>query len=311
MQFHLVTLEIIFTMSWQICAYQALLIIRRWNERIGQFIQEPGACVTLIDTKTKWFMAANDFTMSVSSEGDPDNLCQSGKNSPKNGAQSRYMVSIQGGESSRRSSVTESNSVQVRCSTTSPGRSSILSESELGPRSSITPERNVDALLMDSPHAITELPKPKGRRLSFAETTKDTNICVISPSPHEGKWVPPTNAERSRLFRNAEKSKLYRRRHGKPLPEEYLDSTPEDLRVELNSIMMERIRQRRMIRKEQMSLVNKQRLETERAVQKLRNLRKCPTLETRCLARGYCTEICTQQIDTGDSSISEDFRERK
>lgn len=85
------------------------------------------------------------------------------------------------------------------------------------------------------PKRIEDMSEGTRKKLSFGEET----VTVMSP---EAKLVPPFERERLSkqqmvaLRRLAERNRLYQKRYGKPLPEEYVTSTPPELKDALNAV---------------------------------------------------------------------------
>lgn len=102
------------------------------------------------------------------------------------------------------------------------------------PRASVARSKRINILSgsVSSTTPIRDRPPTRNRptKVQFSKSSE----CILSPGIVRYTFAKPGKKEQRRLRRLAERGRLYMQRHGRELPEEYLDRTPTSLVSELN-----------------------------------------------------------------------------
>ncbi|XP_022664760.1 uncharacterized protein LOC111251911 isoform X1 [Varroa destructor] len=162
-------------------------------------------------------------------------------------------------------------------------------------------------------------PTPKGSPLSYptlssagaakkVQFSEDDIIQVMSPQPRGTPFVKPDRYQSRKLRRTAARMKLYQKKYGTPLPEEFYDVTPPSLVEALDKEMAEQIRKK--LRSKIMSQIRLQQLSTRSSEDDhLPLLDKCD--KPNCRKKGSClTELAKQTTDSNVTPASPDKHTR-
>ncbi|OQR80018.1 hypothetical protein BIW11_00065 [Tropilaelaps mercedesae] len=126
------------------------------------------------------------------------------------------------------------------------------------------------------------------KKVQFSE---DDIIQVISPHPKNTPFVKPDRSQSRKLRRTAARMKLYKKKYGTPLPEEYYDITPPSLVEALDKEMADQIRKK--LRSKIMSQIRLQQLSTRSSDDDhLPLLNKCD--KPNCGKKGSCVAECSK-----------------